>query len=332
MPDTVVWRIIDGNLPFLYDFPTQYAIEYTSDVLWQISDGTLPYKNAFPHLHGFSDVPDSMWAIHDGALPYKKTFPQMYPIEKPAAAPKPPYFTFKGVDSTEFGIMEMDPLCIKHEQKTDFLYMPTQGVSVMQTRTYKSKVITVTLGLTDISPENILRLNQWLIGQGPLTFSRDPKRYYMASCNGAITGQRLLSLGKIPVQFNVMPFKYNINDEYQKATVTATTLTHNATVEYEGTVNGLPKLKIYVDDPGDIWIRCYNTETGYTSDNIEITGVTDFVVIDVQARKVYDENNNVILNRTFGDITTLQLLPGENNFVMTTNINDLRVKHNTRWY
>ena len=81
MANTVVWRIIDGDLPFLYDFPTQYEIEYTSDVLWQISDGTLPYKKAFPHRHGFSDVPDSMWAIRDGTLPYKKTFPQMYPIE-----------------------------------------------------------------------------------------------------------------------------------------------------------------------------------------------------------------------------------------------------------
>lgn len=327
-----IWYIEDGDLPYRDQFPEKETIEDYPVNVWKITDGELPDKAAFAQMHGISDAPSRIWFSKEGYLPYKLCFPQMYPVERPAAAPKPPYFTFKGVDSTEFGIMEMDPLCIKHEQKTDFLYMPTQSVSVMQTGTYKSKVITVTLGLTDISPENILRLNQWLIGQGPLTFSRDPKRYYMASCNGAITGQRLLSLGKIPVQFNVMPFKYNINDEYQKATVTATTLTHNATVEYEGTVNGLPKLKIYVDDPGDIWIRCYNTETGYTSDNIEITGVTDFVVIDVQARKVYDENNNVILNRTFGDITTLQLLPGENNFVMTTNVNDLRVKHNTRWY
>lgn len=327
-----IWYIEDGDLPYRDQFPEKETIEDYPVNVWKIADGELPDKAAFAQMHGISDAPSRIWFSKEGYLPYKLCFPPMYPVERPAAAPKPPYFTFKGVDSTEFGIMEMDPLCIKHEQKTDFLYMPTQGVSVMQTGTYKSKVITVTLGLTDISPENILRLNQWLIGQGPLTFSRDPKRYYMASCNGAITGQRLLSLGKIPVQFNVMPFKYNITDEYQKATVTATTLTHNATVDYEGTVNGLPKLKIYVDDPGDIWIRCYNTETGYTSDNIEITNITDFVVIDVQARKVYDENNNVILNRTFGDITTLQLLPGENNFVMTTNVNDLRVKHNTRWY
>ena len=80
MADTVVWRIIDGNLPFLYEFPTRYAIEYTSDNLWQISDGTLPYKKAFPHRYGFSDAPDSMWVIQDGELPYKKAFPKMYGI------------------------------------------------------------------------------------------------------------------------------------------------------------------------------------------------------------------------------------------------------------
>lgn len=326
MADTVVWRIIDGDLPFLYEFPTQYDIEYTSDVLWQIEDGKLPYKKAFPQLRGFSDAPDAMWMIHNGNLPYKKAFPPLIPIENPAAAPKPPYFTFKGIDSTEFGIMEMDPLCLKNEQKTNFLYMPTQGVSVMETGTYKSKVITMTLGLTDISPENILRINQWLVGQGPLIFSRDPKRYYIASCNGALTGQRILRLGKLPIQFNVMPFKYKINDEFEKLSISTILIAKLARIDYEGNVNGQPKIKVYVDEPGDVDIRTYH------SDNVTIKDVTEFVEIDVPARKVYDANGNVILNKTYGDITTLQLEPGENTFVLSDNVNDIRVKRNVRWY
>lgn len=80
MADTVVWRIIDGELPFLYEFPTQYEIQYTSDNLWQITDGKLPYKKVFPHRYGFSDAPDSMWVIQDGELPYKRAFPKMYGI------------------------------------------------------------------------------------------------------------------------------------------------------------------------------------------------------------------------------------------------------------
>ena len=77
----VVWSIIDGNLPFLDDFPVQYDIEYTSDALWQISDGDHPYKKAVPTNYGFTDYSDMVWIIEDGDHPYKKAFPTMYPIE-----------------------------------------------------------------------------------------------------------------------------------------------------------------------------------------------------------------------------------------------------------
>ena len=321
-----IWYIEDGDLPYRDQFPQAYGIDEVPVNVWKITDGELPDKASFPLMRGITDAPSRIWFQRDGDLPYKLSFPPMYPVEKPAAAPKPPYFTFKGIDSTEFGIMEMDPLCLKNEQKTNFLYMPTQGVSVMETGTYKSKVITMTLGLTDISPENILRINQWRVGQGPLIFSRDPKRYYIASCNGALTGQRILRLGKLPIQFNVMPFKYRINDEFEKLSISTILIAKLARIDYEGNVNGQPKIKVYVDEPGDVDIRTYH------SDNITIKDVTEFVEIDVPARKVYDANGNVILNKTYGDITTLQLEPGENTFVLSANVNDIRVKRNVRWY
>lgn len=321
-----IWYIEDGDLPYRDQFPEKETIEDYPVNVWKITDGELPDKASFPLMRGITDAPSRIWFQRDGDLPYKLSFPPMYPVEKPAAAPKPPYFTFKGIDSTEFGIMEMDPLCLKNEQKTNFLYMPTQGVSVMETGTYKSKVITMTLGLTDISPENILRINQWLVGQGPLIFSRDPKRYYIASCNGALTGQRILRLGKLPIQFNVMPFKYKLNDEFEKLSISTILIAKLARIDYEGNVNGQPKIKVYVDESGDVDIRTYH------SDNITIKDVTEFVEIDVPARKVYDANGNVILNKTYGDITTLQLEPGENTFVLSDNVNDIRVKRNVRWY
>lgn len=321
-----IWYIEDGDLPYRDQFPQKYGINEVPVNVWKITDGELPDKASFPLMRRITDAPSRIWFQRDGDLPYKLSFPPMYPVERPAAAPKPPYFTFKGVDSTEFGIMEMDPLCLKNEQKTNFLYMPTQGVSVMETGTYKSKVITMTLGLTDISPENILRINQWLVGQGPLIFSRDPKRYYIASCNGSLTGQRILRLGKLPIQFNVMPFKYKINDEFEKLSISTILIAKLARIDYEGNVNGQPKIKVYVDEPGDVDIRTYH------SDNVTIKDVTGFVEIDVPARKVYDANGNVILNKTYGDITTLQLEPGENTFVLSDNVNDIRVKRNVRWY
>lgn len=77
MADTVVWSIIDGNLPYLDEFPDREEIEYTSDVLWRISNGDLPYKKAFPERIGITDVSDIVWIIEDEALPYKRCFPEM---------------------------------------------------------------------------------------------------------------------------------------------------------------------------------------------------------------------------------------------------------------
>lgn len=71
------WSIIDGNLPFLQDFPAQYAIEYSSDALWQMNDGELPYRNAFPQLNTINDAPSTVWTIKEGMLPDKAAFPKL---------------------------------------------------------------------------------------------------------------------------------------------------------------------------------------------------------------------------------------------------------------
>lgn len=326
MADTVVWRIIDGDLPFLYEFPVRYDIQYTSEALWQIDDGELPHKKAFPHRYGLTDVPNAVWAIKDGELPYKRSFPPMYKIQTKDPAPKPPYFTFKGVDSTVFGALEMDPLCMKHEQKTNIINIPGQTPAVQQTGTYKSKVITLSLGLPDISPNKIVQLNQWLVGTGRLIFSRDPDRYYMATCNGALTGQRILRLGKLPVQFNVMPFKYKVSEEFKNLALFVYDEDLRASVEYEGNVNGDPVYRLYLDDTNDAEITVGDSET------ITIKGNTDYIEIDVAKRKVTDANGDLILDRTYGDFTKLQLVPGTNYITVSGNVSGLKVKNNTRWF
>lgn len=70
------WSIVDGNLPYLNDFPTQYAVEYISDGLWQIDNGELPYRISFPQLKAINGAPLSAWRVDDGCLPYLAAFPE----------------------------------------------------------------------------------------------------------------------------------------------------------------------------------------------------------------------------------------------------------------
>ena len=75
------WKIIDGNLPFLDEFPQAYELNSAPITLWNITDGNLPFRFAFPQSYLINDAPASLWRIIDGDDPFRLAFPQM---------PKPP--------------------------------------------------------------------------------------------------------------------------------------------------------------------------------------------------------------------------------------------------
>ncbi len=327
MADTVVWSIRDGDYPFLDEFPILYDVEYTSDVLWQISDGSYPYKKSFPQMTGITDASDNMWIIEDGGYPYKRSFPEMYKIEDDSKKSLRSFFIFKDIDSSEFGTIEILPLCLKHEEKTNFINFITGSPLVQETSVLRSKVITVTLNLNDTSPANIDRIISWLIGTGKLIFSRDPDRYYIASCNAALTGQRILSLGKVVVQFDVMPYKYDNNesDAFEAVRLVEAVASQGCEIQYEGNA---PSESVYkITGTGDIQV--YSVQAG---DHVEIRGLTEYCIIDLKKRKVYDENNEVILDRTYGNIFDLALKPGVNIFLISGDVTALSIKRRTRWY
>lgn len=74
------WYIIDGDLPFLEEFPQLYPIDDAPSVLWRIINGELPFKLAFPSMYDVNDAPLGLWRIKDGDLPYKAMFPKMYEL------------------------------------------------------------------------------------------------------------------------------------------------------------------------------------------------------------------------------------------------------------
>ena len=321
------WKIIDGDLPFLSEFPQMYTVTEPLASFFFIVDGDLPYRDSYPQMYTVNEVPNSYWRIIDGDLPYRLGFPKMYKIGEDDAKPSHSFFTFKERSSAEFGHVEILPLCLKHEERTDFIDFVSGSPLVRETSAMRSKVITITLGLKDTSPENIDKINSWLIGTGKLIFSHDPDRYYIATCNNALTGQRVLSLGKLPVQFNVMPYKYDNNEsnEFESVRLVEATGSQGATIQYEGNAPSESVFKI--TGTGDIQI--YSVQSG---DYVEIHGLTGYCVIDLKKRKVTDENDNLILDHTYGNIFDLKLVPGRNIFLISGDVTALAVKKRTRWY
>ena len=47
---------------------------------WKIIDGGLPFLDEFPQMYNIDDAPSSFWKIKDGDLPYRMAFPKMYTV------------------------------------------------------------------------------------------------------------------------------------------------------------------------------------------------------------------------------------------------------------
>lgn len=73
-----VWRIVNGDLPYKLTFPDMPSIDDVPYSVWVIVDGEPPFKKTFPTMPLIDDVPYNIWAIRDGKPPYKRNFPQMY--------------------------------------------------------------------------------------------------------------------------------------------------------------------------------------------------------------------------------------------------------------
>lgn len=326
-PNADPWSIDRTGLylPYRTEFPEMY--EYNGVSPWYIDNTglNLPYHVEFPEMHDY--YYEKPWYIDNTGenLPYREEFPDMPELPKRYTDPAPPasWFSFKGQKCTEFGcILEKLPLNIRNELNTKIIDMPNNTPFVQDPSGWKTKVITVTLGLKNTSNATIDAINSWLIGQGELIFSDDPDRHYIATCNGTLTGNRLLRLGKLPVQFTLMPYKRNNEEDFIEYEPDENSAVF---IENKGTAFCEPEIVIY--GTGDIALA--HTESGTV---IHITGVTDQCTISVPKRKVFDENNNVILSQVSGDITELKLAPKTiNEITFSSNVTKVEVKLNERW-
>ena len=77
--------------------------------------------------------------------------------------------------------------------------MPCGEPIIYEPGGYRQQMITLNIGIKDITPEHLSNINNWLSGSGKLIFSNDPDKHYLAIANNAMTGNRLIErFGKIP--------------------------------------------------------------------------------------------------------------------------------------
>ena len=269
------------------------------------------------------------------------------------------WLKWKGVLMPNFVILENTPCPVRSERVTSIVDMPNNVPIIYQTKGYKVNNIPVNLGfrprvfdrnffntygggsfandaeIQALTTDEILNIQfasiyNFLQGAGTLTFSSEPDKYYNAVCNAAIVPERLSKkLRKLPVQFTCMPFRYSISNEVEEVTLTSLNeVSNTGTITYQGTEPSEPTIKIYVSGTQTVAMDFGNVGD---STYIKLNDITGSATIDVQTRRVYDSNGNVILNSVEGDITKLRIKAPNTRVVIDKTCTKLEVLKNTRW-
>lgn len=236
------------------------------------------------------------------------------------------WFSFKGVRSDEYGLLERLPLDARAERITSYVEIPGGMPVAYETTGYKSQIITSNLGIKDVSPENLDAIDAWLFGEGELVFSNDPDRYYLAVCNKALTGSRIIKeLGKLQIQFIVLPYKRSKRVwESIELTETEENVSQGWIELSESIDFAVPVIKVY--GSGDISIRRFLPDSAVVARN-----VTDYVIFDVEKNAVYDKDGNVIENETTSGLAAFKLGAEQAAMIEFENATAVEVIKNMRW-
>ena len=240
------------------------------------------------------------------------------------------WFKFKGHKSSEYGYLESLPLDLRAEKTTSIVEVPGNVPVVFETGGFKSQKLNLSLGLNDISSENLDNIAAWLDGEGKLVFSNDPDRYFKAVCNGSYLGKRIINrLGKIPISFDVLPYRYQDDDTLIELEIVEIGEEHGvdtSVLEFDQTaLDIMPVIKLY----GNGELGIYNYQTGVS---IKARNIVDYCIIDVPMGTIYDKDYNIVLNETSGAVSRFTFDPDYINLRVDDTVTGIELLSTTaRW-
>ena len=230
-----------------------------------------------------------------------------------------PYFTFKGIKSSDMGIIvtAVSPI-IKPEKRVNQIKIPGRdGILHEDEGTYSNYTKDIECAIKNRAMKvDYSTIDAWLDGYGELTFSTEPNFVYRAMANNQISISGVLkSFSKFLVQFDVHPFKYSANPFNDHMTITDPVTIYN-----KGTYHSEPVITVY--GTGGVTLTINDTE--YT-----VSDIDGHVTINSEIQEVYKDGTNK--NNTFIADEFPRFEVGENEISFTGNVTKIEIIPNWRW-
>lgn len=232
-----------------------------------------------------------------------------------------PYFTFKGIRSTDMGIIVTKvPPITKPERTVSEIKIPGRnGVLHNDEGTYLNYTKEVECAIKNKGkdvPQYAEKINAWLDGYGEITFSNEPDKSYRVMVKNQMDMNGVLnSFSKFLIQFDTFPFKYAVN-----AFADHFILTTPKTITNNGTIYAEPAITIYGN--GNIILTVNGMNYG-------LNGINGSVTIDSEMMEVYKGTTNA--NNKYSALDFPRFQVGENSISWTGSVTKIEVEPKWRW-
>lgn len=164
---------------------------------------------------------------------------------------------------------------------------------------------------------------EYFNSEGKVVFSNEPDKYYKYQVLNQIDFERLVRFRIATITFHVQPFKFANNEKAK----TYTSFDNNSiSVRNNGNYYSRPKITVF----------------GTGTINLSLNGKQLFVInlgsqaaqitIDAEQLEAYDEDTNVLMNRSVdGDYDNLRLKVGTNTISWSGSVTKIVINNYSRW-
>lgn len=233
-----------------------------------------------------------------------------------------PYFIFKGIKSTDMGIVigEYTPIQHANKRTKEITIDGLDGSYTQDLGAYDTYTITLECAISTLS-KNAKSINEvltWLKGSGKLILSIDPDKCYEAKITNAIPIEDVIWVfNDFTLKFTVQPFRKAVNEFNNIIKTSAKNFILKNKGDYES------KPIITIKGNGDITLTV-NDEAFILQD------VSEYVTINSEIYEVYkgaESANTLYKSENFPKFKT-----ETNTISVSGNVTEIEINPNWRWF
>ena len=157
---------------------------------------------------------------------------------------------------------------------------------------------------------------------GKVIFSNEADKYYNFAVYEAIDFNKLIRYKTATLNMYVQPFKYSAEEVEKNFNISGES--NIITVRNNGNICAKPTITLTGSGAVDLYI-------GTAHLGINLTGVNETIIIDVQGMNAYDLDGNFKNREVVGDYDALRLDSGVNNITINGNVTSFKINNYSRW-